>query len=62
MRDKAVLVRTRGPVDEGWIDGSCPAEAFEQLVDESLTDALRLMFCEQPELRRNRYLQSLARK
>ncbi len=52
-------VRARGPLDKGWIDGSCPAEMFDRLVDQSLTDALRLMFWEQPALRRNAYLQSL---
>jgi hypothetical protein len=57
-----VWLRIRGGVDGGWINGSCPVEVFEQLVDVALADALRLLFWEQPELRRNNYLQSLARE
>jgi hypothetical protein len=62
LRDDMVRVRSRCGVGSGWIDGSCPAEVFEKLVDESLTDALRLIFWEQPALRRNKYLQSLTRR
>jgi hypothetical protein len=58
LRDDVVRVRSRCDIGEGWIDGSCPAGVFERLVDEALTDALRLIFWEQPALRRNKYLQS----
>ena len=56
-----VSVRVRGALDKGWVEGSCPAEEFERLVDVCLADALRLMFWEQPELRQNTYLRTLAR-
>jgi hypothetical protein len=55
-------VRSRRGVHRGWIDGLCPAEVFERVVDESLTGALRLIFCDQAALRRNKYLQGLARQ
>jgi len=57
-----VRVRVRGLLDRGWVEGSCPVAEFEQLVDVCLADALRLMFWEQPALRENTYLQTLARQ
>ncbi|GIM96105.1 hypothetical protein Ato02nite_078980 [Paractinoplanes toevensis] len=55
-------VRIRGLLDDGWVEGSCLVEEFEQLVDVCLADALRLMFWEQPALRQNTYLQTLVRQ
>jgi hypothetical protein len=55
-----VRLRIRGVLDRGWIDGSCPVDVFDQLVDQSLADALKLMFREKPALRRNAYLRQLA--
>ncbi len=57
-----VRVRIRGSLGKDWVEGSCPVEKFEQLVDGCLTDALRLMFAEQPALRENTYLRTLARQ
>lgn len=57
-----VRVRIRGSLDQGWLEGSCPVEEFEQLTDICLADALRLLFWEQPALRGNTYLQALARQ
>ncbi|MEV4642143.1 hypothetical protein AB0J80_32820 [Actinoplanes sp. NPDC049548] len=54
-----VWLRIRGGHDGRGINGSCPAEEFDQLVDQALADALRLLFWQQPALRRNKYLQSL---
>ncbi|MCA2216071.1 hypothetical protein [Jidongwangia harbinensis] len=54
-----VWLRIRDRFDQAWINGSCPAEVFENLVDQCLSDALRLMCWEHPELRHNQYLQSL---
>jgi hypothetical protein len=61
QHNELVSVHIRGPLDKGWVRGSCPTEEFSQLVDICLADALRLMFWEQPALRRNTYLQTLAR-
>jgi hypothetical protein len=61
-RGALVRVRIRGFLDKGWVEGSCPVEEFEQLVDICLADALRLLSWEQPALRENTYLQTLARQ
>lgn len=62
QRGELVSVRIRGALDRGWVEGTCPAEEFEQLVDICLADALRLMFWEQPALRQNTYLRTLTRQ
>ncbi|GAA1026041.1 hypothetical protein GCM10009557_02270 [Virgisporangium ochraceum] len=62
--DDRVRLRRRYRLRDGYryraADGSCPLEAFDGLVDRSLTDALSLIFSAQPALRRNPYLRRLA--
>ncbi|MDX2709949.1 hypothetical protein PV350_45255 [Streptomyces sp. PA03-6a] len=57
-------LRTRYATREGWCfrpaEGHCPAGEFDSLVEQSLTDALALIFSRQPVTRRNPYLQALA--
>ena len=64
LRDDRVRLRRREKVRDGYryrtADGSCTVEAFDELVDRSLIDALALIFSAQPALRRNTYLRNLA--
>ncbi|MDX2818317.1 hypothetical protein PV410_38250 [Streptomyces sp. PA03-5A] len=57
-------LRTRYATREGWrfrpAEGRCPAGEFDSLVEQSLKDALALIFSKQPVTRRNPYLQALA--
>ncbi len=58
-------LRTRHATREGWrfhsAEGRCQATQFDDLVDQSLTDALGLIFSLQPSTKRNPYLQGLSR-
>lgn len=64
-RDKELIgLRTRYATREGWhfrpAEGHCLASEFDSLVEQSLKDALALIFSRQPVTRRNPYLQALA--
>ncbi|MFB7466205.1 hypothetical protein ACFCZ1_22395 [Streptomyces sp. NPDC056224] len=64
-RDKEVIgLRTRYATREGWhfrpAEGHCLAGEFDSLVEQSLGDALTLIFSRQRVTRRNPYLKALA--
>ncbi|MFE5489036.1 hypothetical protein ACFQ7Z_03605 [Streptomyces virginiae] len=64
-RDKELIgLRTRYATREGWYfrpaEGHCLAREFDSLVEQSLRDALALIFSRQPVTRQNPYLQALA--
>ncbi|MER5763898.1 hypothetical protein [Streptomyces sp. NPDC002082] len=64
-RDNELIgLRTRYATREGWhfrtAEGHCPAGEFDSLVEQSLRDALALIFSRQPATGRNPYLQALA--
>ncbi|MFE7332940.1 hypothetical protein ACFU8W_50740 [Streptomyces sp. NPDC057565] len=64
-RNKELIgLRTRYAARESWhfrpAEGHCPASEFDSLVEQSLGNALALIFSRQPVTRRNPYLQALA--
>ncbi|MFE3285526.1 hypothetical protein ACFXJJ_20750 [Streptomyces sp. NPDC059233] len=64
-RDQELIgLRTRYATREGWhfrpTEGHCLAREFDSLVEQSLRDALALIFSRQPVTRQNPYLQALA--
>ncbi|MFD4025827.1 hypothetical protein ACFWRV_20320 [Streptomyces sp. NPDC058576] len=64
-RDKDLIgLRTRYATREGWnfrpAEGHCLAREFDSLVEQSLRDALALIFSRQPVTQQNPYLQALA--
>jgi hypothetical protein len=64
LHDNRVRLRRRAKARDGYRyragDGSCALDAFDELVERSLIDALALIFSAQPALRRNPYLRGLA--
>ncbi|MER5827998.1 hypothetical protein ABT086_38690 [Streptomyces mirabilis] len=63
-RDEELIgLRTRYATREGWhfrpAEGHCLASEFDSLVEQSLKDALALIFSRQPVTRQNPYLQAL---
>ncbi|MGW0121878.1 hypothetical protein [Streptomyces sp. NPDC003327] len=64
-RDEELIgLRTRYATRKGWhfrpAEGHCLAGEFDSLVEQSLRDALALIFSRQPVTRQNPYLQALA--
>ncbi|MGW3984218.1 hypothetical protein [Streptomyces mirabilis] len=61
--EELIVLRTRYATREGWhfrpAEGHCLASEFDSLVEQSLKDALALIFSRQPVTRQNPYLQVL---
>ncbi|WP_218924284.1 hypothetical protein [Streptomyces sp. gb14] len=61
-----IRLRTRCATLKGWhfrpAEGHCPAREFDRLLEQSLADALALIYSRQPVTRQNPYLQALSSK